>query len=116
MNSRMMPYRRWSNSAQPSASAFSQKKTEVGRRVIFLGLRGNFPRPENKMTLLIRLHPKKAKTWILRLNRIIGTGSVSHTELESVIGRLSVTRISFFGRIGRAMLAPMYTKRHMDKC
>ena len=93
-----------------------KKKTDFGRLIIFLGLHGNFPRPGNTMTLLIRLHPQKAETWILMPNRIDATGSISRKELESVSGGHSSTQTSAFGRIGRAMSAPLYTKLHLDKC
>ena len=46
------------------------------------------------------------------MNRIVGTCPISHKELESVIGRLSFTQTAAFGRIGRAMLAPLYKKIH----
>ena len=49
------------------------------------------------------------------MERIILAGSVTHKELESIIGRLSFTQTSVFGRIGRAMLAPLYKKLHMEK-
>ena len=39
-------------------------------------------------------------------------GRISHADLESVIGRLSFTQTSVFGRIGRAVLSPLYTKLH----
>ena len=91
------------------------RKTEVGWRIIFLGLQGTFPCPKNDMTLTIRLPPMKARTWKVMLERIINAGSVTHKELESVIGRLSFTQTSVFGRIGRAMLAPLYKKLHMEK-
>ena len=90
------------------------RKTEVGWRIAFLGLEGSFPSPANGMTLSIRLPPSKAKTWTSMIERIITTGSISHKELESVIGRLSFTQTSVFGRIGRAMLSPLYIKLHTD--
>ena len=37
-------------------------------------------------------------------------GVISHGELESLIGRLSFSQTSIFGRIGRSMLAPLYIK------
>ena len=91
------------------------KMAEVGWEIIFLGLQGTSPSPANDMTLMIRLHPKKAETWIIMLERIIKAESATHKELESIIGRLSPTLTSVFGRIGRATLAPLYKKLHMVK-
>ena len=62
------------------------RKTEVGWGIAFPGLRGAFPRPANKMALLIELHPKKAETWIAMTNRIIVTWHIARQELESLIG------------------------------
>ena len=90
------------------------KKAEVGWRITFLGLRGDFPRPPYKMAILIRLHPLKAKTCTSTMDRIITSGSISRKELESVIGRLSFAQTSVFGRICRSTLAPLYTKLHME--
>ena len=44
--------------------------------------------------------------------RIIEAGAVALAEIESVIGRLSCARTSIFGRIGEAILAPLYAKLH----
>ena len=87
-------------------------KTELGTRLTFLGLKGNFPRPSNGMTLSIRLPKKKAAAWAMSIAAHASCGKISHADLESVIGRLSFTQTSVFGRIGRAMLSPLYTKLH----
>ena len=62
------------------------------------------------MLLHIELPREKAATWIGLINRIITAGEVSHMELESIIGKLSFTQTSVFGRIGRGMMAPLYAK------
>ena len=90
----------------------NKKKTDIGRKVTFLGLRGDFPRPDNGMTLEISLPLEKAKTWSAMIQKIIDLGVVGQKELESIIGRLSFTLTSIFGRFGRAMLAPLYAKNN----
>lgn len=65
------------------------------------------------MAILITLHLQNAKTWIMAISRIVETGSVSRKELESAIAGLSIAKTSVFGRIGRAMLGPLYTKIHL---
>ena len=85
-------------------------KTDRGRRIVFLGLLGNFPAPCNRMLLSIDLPTDKADAWCRSIKRILAEGIVSHDELESIIGRLSFTQTSVFGRIGRGMLAPLYAK------
>ena len=91
------------------------KKAEVGRREYFWGIRGTFPRPEDGMARAIKLPPSNAKTSTATLERIIETRPIARKDLESVIGRLSFTRTSVFGRIGRSMRAPLYKKLHMGK-
>ena len=49
-------------------------------------------------------------TWTVTIQRILSAGFISRAELESAIGRLSFTQTSAFGRIGRGMMAPLYTK------
>ena len=85
-------------------------KTDRGKRIIFLGLQGDFPSPGNKMLLSIDLPTVKATTWCNTILSILSRGVISHDELESLIGRLSFTQTSVFGRIGRGMLAPLYAK------
>ena len=62
------------------------------------------------MTLSIRLPKKKAAMWAMSIAAHTSSGRISHADLESVIGRLSFAQTSVFGRIGRAMLSPLYTK------
>ena len=64
---------------------------------------------------MIKLPPPNAKTSMATSERIIETGPIARKDLESVFGRLSFTRTSVFGRIGRSMRAPLYKKPHMGK-
>ena len=87
-------------------------KTEWGESLTLLGLRGDFPKPENLMTLAISLPEDKKSKWTERILDILREDHVTHPELESVIGRLSFSQTSIFGRVGRVMLSPLYTKLH----
>ena len=62
------------------------------------------------MLLHIELPRSKAATWICAIKRVVDSGSVSHMELEFIIGRLSLTQTSVFVRIGRGVMAPLYAK------
>ena len=44
----------------------------------------------------------------------VPSGKIPHADLESAIGRLSFAQTSVFGRIGRAMLSPLYVKLHSN--
>lgn len=87
-------------------------KTELGTRITFLGLKGGFPSPSNNMALSIRLPKKKAALRAMGIAAHIATGRLSHSDLDAIIGRLSFAQTSFFGRIGRATLSPLYAKLH----
>ena len=85
-------------------------KTECANSLVFIGLKGTFPKPPNGMLLHIELPRTKAAAWINMTERAADSGSVSHMELESIIGRLSFSQTSVFGRIGRGVMAPLYAK------
>ena len=90
-------------------------KTQVGNKVVFLGINGSSPRHTNNMTIRIALPRGKKKNWAMILTRIIDAGAAKLAEIKSIIGRLSVTQTSIFGRIGKAMMAPYipnYAPRH----
>ena len=90
----------------------NDKKTDLGREVVFLGLLGEFPNRENGMTLAISLQAEKARTWSRMIQKALDLGVIGHKELESLIGRLSFALTSIFGRFGRAMLAILYAKKN----
>ena len=93
-----------------SAITLKKTKTDRGRRIIFLGLQGDCPSPDNKMLLSIDLPEEKATARRKTIGRILSEGVVSHDELESIVGRLSFAQTSVFGRIGRGAMAPLYAK------
>ena len=78
--------------------------------MVFIGLTGSPPRPSNLMTIRISLMKEKRRNWHISIARIVEAGAIAFAEIESIIGRLSPTQTSVFGRIGGAMLAPLYTK------
>ena len=85
-------------------------KTEWGDSLTFLGLRGDFPKPENLMPLAVSLPEDKKSRRAECILDFLRADHISHPELESVIGRLSFPQTSIFGRVGRVMLPPLYTK------
>ena len=85
-------------------------KTDRGRRIISLGLQGDFPSPGNKMLLSIDLPGEKATARRNTIGRILSEGVVSQDALDSIIGRLSFAQTSVFGRVGRGMMAPLYAE------
>ena len=87
-----------------------RKKTEVGRRLTFLGLEGFFPVRDNGMLLSVDLTDGKKRKWADRISQFLDAGMISHKELESLNGRLSFSQTSIFGRFGRALTQPLYRK------
>ena len=45
-----------------------------------------------------------------RIKEFPNNGRIPHNELESLTGRLSFPQTSIFGRLGRAMMHPIYRK------
>ena len=85
-------------------------KTEKGPALTFLGIFGDFPGPHNDMSLTVSLPREKALRWGAKIQEFIALRTIQHKELESLIGRLSFTQTSVFGRVGRAMMAALYQK------
>ena len=87
-------------------------KTLAGRLITFLGLNGYFPGPGNNMSLKITLPPEKVLRWCDLLKQYIKQGAIPEKELESLIGKLSFSQTSVFGRMGRAMMSTLYQKQN----
>ena len=85
-------------------------KTKLGSTMTFLGVQGIFPSPTNGMTLEVSLPADKKQKWADAITRILDLGVITHDQLESLIGRLSFSQTSIFGRFGRPMLTHLYTK------
>ena len=112
-----------SNLARKALSVFSsfcetlgitlkQGKSEVGPRITFLGLRGSFPSKANDFQLGISLPPEKAAKWATAIASLIKARSVSHQQLESLIGKLSFSQTQLFAKFARTQLRPLYQKLH----
>ena len=86
------------------------RKTDLGEEVVFLGLLGFFPNPTRDMALEIKLPQDKKDKWITAINGFLGKGTISKDQLDSLIGRLSFSQTSLFGRFGRHMMTPIHTK------
>ena len=85
-------------------------KSQVGRALAFLGLWGEFPGPDNDMLLRIPLPEHKKTKWANITHEFASKGTVPHKDLEKLIGGLSFTQTSVFGRFGRTLLRPLHDK------
>lgn len=89
-------------------------KSQVGAKMVFLGLTGSSPRPSKTMALRISLPKEKRSNRSKMTARIIETAAIAFAETESAVGRLSFALSSVFGRIGRAKLTPQYKQLHSE--
>ena len=85
-------------------------KPEVGAIITFLGLQGTSPQPSpnNDMSIAIRLSHLKATNWADNILYILKDRVLSHTGLESLIGRLNFAQSATFNRFARGILKPLY--------
>ena len=67
------------------------------------------------MTLSILPPKAEAAKWAAEIAAYTQNGRITNSELEAVIGRLSLAPTSVFGRIGRAILSPIYAKLHSSR-
>ena len=91
-------------------------KTELGRRISFLGLSGHFPGPVNDMTPSVDLADGGKLNWAEKLEAFLARGSIAQKELESVTGRMSFSQTSIFGRWGVGTTQPLYRKSNSQYC
>ena len=85
-------------------------KSEVGSRVTFLGLLGSFPAKTNSFKLGISLPEEKASHWAALIQEHIKARSISHQQLEKLIGKLSFSQTQLFAKFARTQLRPLYRK------
>ena len=64
------------------------------------------------MALTISPPHGKALKWESKLREHLLRGAVHRKELESVVGKLSFSQTSVFGRIGRAMMTALFQKQN----
>ena len=93
-------------------SDLNNDKSGLGSELNFLGLTGNFPQVSSGMLLRIFLPEDKILTWSAQIDEFTRAGSISHKQLEKLVGRLSFTQTSVFGRFGRTLLRPLHRKLH----
>ena len=93
-------------------SDLNKDKSKCDKSLEFLGLTGDFPQAESGMILMIYLPQEKITKWPNIIDEILTLGKIQHKPLEKLIGKLVYTQTSVFGRFGRAMLKPLYTKLH----
>ena len=86
------------------------EKSFIGNANSFLGLSATFPSPGNGMTLSLALSSDKAARWAALAERILRDNQITHTALESLLGRLAFAQAAVFGMFARAVLKPLYSK------
>ena len=91
-------------------SPMKKIKSEVKNEIKFLGLLGSFPGPEGDMLLRITPPQDKIARWSQIAIDHATSGRASHKDLEKLIGKLSFTQTSAFGRFGRTLLKPLHDK------
>ena len=89
---------------------FKDTKSELGNEVKFLRLLGKFPSTANGMTLSISLPEDKARRRSEINSSVACNGSIPHKDLEKLVGKLSFSQTSVFGKFGRSMPKPLFGK------
>ena len=87
-------------------------KSSVGNKITLLGLLGTFPSRDSEGQLLISLPDEKRVSWSGAIKSFLAAGAISHSCLEKLIGRLSFSQTSLFGKFARTQLRPLYQKFH----
>ena len=72
-------------------------KTEVGRRITFIGMEVFSPGRDNDVKLSVDLTSPKQQKWDNRISEFLAAGAISHKELELLTGRLSFSKPPFLG-------------------
>ena len=88
-----------------AAGAFMKDdKSDVETSIAFLGLLGDSACPERDMVLYISLRQEKNGRLPQITLDFAREGSIAHKDLVKLIGDLSFTQTSLFGRFGRSLL------------
>ena len=85
-------------------------KSLVDTQLTFLGLLGSFPGPQRGLLLSIELPQGKIAKWSQIIRDHIAGGRITSKHLEKLIGKLSFTQTSVFGRFGRTLLIALHYK------
>ena len=88
------------------------RKADIGRQIVFLGLLGHFPGPDTDMILSITLSDEKMTDWIAIVRNVLSAGRISHKDLKSLTGKISFSQTPIFGRFGRVVVQPLYRKQY----
>ena len=104
--------RAFSNFSEILGADLNPDKSKAKDSLKFLGLKGDFPHIESGMLLRIYLPRSKISAWSELISETISKGFIDHKPLESLIGKLSFTQTSIFGRFGRTLLRFLQTKLH----
>ena len=62
------------------------------------------------MKLRVSLTPEKASSWSAIIRRRINDGSISHPDLEKLIGKLRFSQTCLFGKFARTQIRCLYRK------
>ena len=87
-----------------SKGRLKKEKSGLGNQLPFLGLVGDFPAPDNDMTLSASLTDGGGIIMGSRIGDFLKTGRTFRKELDSLTGSLSFSQTSVFGRLGRCLV------------
>lgn len=73
--------------------------SEAGPDITFLGLRAPFPSSSTRFELSARLDDTMRTSWVAMIDSYLKAQSISHQELEKLIGRLSFAQTLLLGGI-----------------
>ena len=88
-------------------------KSLVDTQLTFLGLLGSVPDPEKGLILRAELPMEKITKWSSITREHITDGRITSKRLEKLIGKMSFTQTSVFGRFCRALLIPLRDKLNL---
>lgn len=86
-------------------------KSEAAPSFTFLGRAIEFPAASNDFNLSISLPPPKRERCAPIILGHLKAGQLSLQELDKLIGDVSLSNTSLFGKFARAELRPIYQKR-----
>ena len=88
------------------------RKCSIDSTNTFLGLKGVMPSKKSGMKLSISLDREKSERWIELISGFIKAGSIDHTSLDKLIGKLSFAQTNVFGKFARTLAQPLYDMLH----
>ena len=85
-------------------------ESRQGTRITSLGLQCRFPNPTNHMSLTISLPGDQAKNWSHITNSMIKDGSVAHSQVGGLVGKLDFAQTYVFKKFARCEIQTLYSK------